>query len=67
MRLDRLIASSGVLSRSQTGKAIRTGRVTVNGMRVTVPYEVRMGGNLTLTVKDKARKLTKKVTLQTTY
>ncbi len=27
-------------------------RVTVNGMRVTVPYEVRKGGTLTLTVQD---------------
>lgn len=27
-------------------------RVTVNGMRITVPYEVRKGGTLTLTVRD---------------
>ena len=27
-------------------------RVTVNGMRVTVPYEVRKGGTLTLAVQD---------------
>lgn len=27
-------------------------RVTLNGMRVTVPYEVRKGGTLTLTVQD---------------
>ena len=32
MRLDRLIAASGLLSRSQAGKAVREGRVTVNGV-----------------------------------
>ena len=32
MRLDRLIAASGLLSRSQAGKVVREGRVTVNGV-----------------------------------
>ena len=39
MRLDRLIAESGVLSRSQAGKAVREGRVTVNGIIVKRPEQ----------------------------
>ena len=49
MRLDRLIASSGVLSRSQTGKAIRAGRVTVNGVTAERPEQkVRENGDIIL-------------------
>ena len=49
MRLDRLIASSGVLSRSQTGKAIRAGRVTVNGVTAECPEQkVRENGDIIL-------------------
>jgi beta-galactosidase len=38
-----------------------------HGQLVVVVRSTKQAGNLTLTVKDKARKLTKKVTLQTTY
>lgn len=37
IRLDRLITSAAGLSRSQAGKAIRAGRVTVNGVTVVRP------------------------------
>ena len=39
MRLDRLIAASGLLSRSQAGKAVREGRVTVNGVVASRPEQ----------------------------
>lgn len=37
MRLDRFITATGGLSRSQAGKAVRAGRVSVNGRPVTAP------------------------------
>ncbi len=39
MRLDRLITAAGGLSRSQAGKAIRAGRVTVNGSVAVRPEQ----------------------------
>jgi 16S rRNA pseudouridine516 synthase len=39
MRLDRLITAASGLSRSQAGKAIRAGRVSVNGVTAEKPEQ----------------------------
>ena len=49
MRLDRLITSAAGLSRSQAGKAIRAGRVAVNGVTALHPEQkVREDGDVIL-------------------
>ena len=37
MRLDKYLADSGIFSRSEAGRAVRSGRIAVNGAAVRDP------------------------------
>jgi len=53
MRLDKLIADSGLFTRSESGKAIRFGRVTVDGKTVRDPSAKVDENAVTLTLDGK--------------